>query len=298
MNSSSALKTKSALINAAAPQHISKYLAPGDRLAVMGRFSSAVYMRTPRNRLVMLHDREHGLVPFGLAVENARELIPRLGLDMGTCGVYEDGGLYIGENFISVGIYACDSSPCPAPSLAELNLAMGRASAALNGWAGGMVKDLLLDTGSGNPFARAAAGPAASLRTAMSEGDGELVDEALKKLLGLGPGLTPSMDDFLSALCATLLWARDRWRITLPGTQLLADGIARLAREHTGEISAAYLQSSADGEEIEQLVRPLCRLPELMSRDSLHSLLTVGANSGADMLTGMIFALRVITENI
>jgi hypothetical protein len=147
-----------------------------------------------------------------------------------------------------------------------------------------------------NPFARAARSGAALLRAALKADDDAALVAALHGLLGLGTGLTPSLDDFLSACCAALLRARDLWKLPVSGAARLCGAVTSLAPEKTSAVSAAYLLSSASGEESERLADVLRPLPVLMSERAVGALLEVGAGSGADMLAGALFSLRFLQE--
>jgi hypothetical protein len=112
-------------------------------------------------------------------------------------------------------------------------------------------------------------------------------------LAGLGPGLTPSGDDFLAGVLLALAMIQEH----------RADGdlaeIARLlldtAAPRTHEISAAYLKAAHAGEASERWHALLGALavasaPEIGSAAS--SVMTVGETSGADMLVGFLAGME------
>ena len=115
-----------------------------------------------------------------------------------------------------------------------------------------------------------------------------LANEAAQ-LLGLGPGLTPSGDDYLGGVLLALRWlgrgaqAESLWRWLEP----------RL--ERTGVISAAHLTAAAGGEAHEALHEVMDNLSAWQAPDlhpSLSRLDAVGHTSGWDALAGIVAVAR------
>ena len=115
-----------------------------------------------------------------------------------------------------------------------------------------------------------------------------LANEAAQ-LIGLGPGLTPSGDDYLGGVLVGLRWlgrgaqAESLWRWLEP----------RL--ERTGAISAAHLAAAAGGEAHEALHEVLDNLSAWQAPDlhpSLSRLDAVGHTSGWDALAGIVAVAR------
>jgi hypothetical protein len=117
--------------------------------------------------------------------------------------------------------------------------------------------------------------------------DGWLVGNSLgreaERLIGLGPGLTPSGDDYLGGVLVALHalarapQADSLWRWLEP----------RLA-ERTGAISAAHLAAAAAGQAHEALHAVLAGSSDLGELDA------VGHCSGWDSLAGALAVLRTI----
>ncbi|MFM9370721.1 DUF2877 domain-containing protein [Streptomyces sp. Da 82-17] len=144
--------------------------------------------------------------------------------------------------------------------------------------------------------------PAAALTRALAActpASGELppaaresaVRAAAYRLLGLGPGLTPSGDDFL---CGLLLAAH-----VAPAPPPWLAPLARLARDAEGRtslVSASLLRHAADGHCVAQAARVLRAAgagDDLAP--PLNALLAVGHSSGGDLLHGMCAGARVLT---
>ena len=141
--------------------------------------------------------------------------------------------------------------------------------------------------------ARMAAGAVAELGdwlgAALSTADPAAPPLSLASLIGLGPGLTPSGDDFLAGvMIAAHALARPRVAERLYAK--MAPNLARL----THPISAAHLEAAAEGlgsgklHEILDtiLAGHLKRLP-----GDLAGLAAIGHSSGWDALAGMVLAL-------
>jgi hypothetical protein len=119
---------------------------------------------------------------------------------------------------------------------------------------------------------------------------GNALDAETEILLGLGPGLTPSGDDYLGGLLVALracgrsrqaesLW---RWmRPRLPG--------------RTNAISAAHLEAAAQGEAHEALHQALACLFGAVEdwEDALDAIDSVGHCSGWDGLAGALAVARI-----
>jgi hypothetical protein len=144
------------------------------------------------------------------------------------------------------------------------------------------------------------ASPAARIATRMLQEEGWALlrafaedDEAralrhAARLLGLGPGLTPSGDDFLLGLLA----AR--------GLRLGARGgfgraVTAMARTATNEISYAALERAALGEvrdRIACLLVALCGVQDELSNAALMGVITIGSCSGTDIALGVVHGLQ------
>ncbi|HSA89910.1 MAG TPA: DUF2877 domain-containing protein [Burkholderiales bacterium] len=116
-----------------------------------------------------------------------------------------------------------------------------------------------------------------------------LANEA-SQLIGLGPGLTPSGDDYFGGVLVALRWlgrgaqADSLWRWLEP----------RLAAR-TSEISAAHLAAAASGQVHEALHEVLADLSAWEAPDlhpSLARLDAVGHTSGWDALAGVVAVAR------
>jgi hypothetical protein len=128
------------------------------------------------------------------------------------------------------------------------------------------------------------------LETAIRGCDADRMIEALAPLVGLGPGLTPSGDDFIVGLLAALWSRRDCHALLMK----LREPLTRLAAT-THAISRQFLLDALAGE----FGEPLSDLAVAISmRDqrrvsaAAQRVLRVGHTSGADALTGFLFGMQ------
>lgn len=105
----------------------------------------------------------------------------------------------------------------------------------------------------------------------------------LTSMIGLGPGLTPSGDDFLTGLMAVLWMTGEREFLS----QIRRETERNL--ERTNEISAAYLSHACRGEFSEPF-HYLVSMENMMA--AVHKIASVGHSSGTDALTGIYFGLE------
>ena len=124
------------------------------------------------------------------------------------------------------------------------------------------------------------------------------VDDATRKLAGLGPGLTPSGDDVLAGFAA-IMELVDPYTVaysTKP-QRAIAERIAATARSRTTTLSAALLAHAARGEVAEPVKDWLLALPSASLASILRAtdgVLNIGSASGGDLLLGLLLGLRTI----
>jgi hypothetical protein len=118
---------------------------------------------------------------------------------------------------------------------------------------------------------------------------GEALGDEAERLIGLGPGLTPSGDDYLGGM----LIALRLWSLPARAASLWEWLEPRLAAR-TSELSAAHLAAAAEGEGHEALHEALRNLAAGSRRwdEVLGALSAVGHCSGWDGLAGALSVVR------
>jgi hypothetical protein len=111
---------------------------------------------------------------------------------------------------------------------------------------------------------------------------------AIAALVGLGPGLTPSGDDFLGGVLVAL------WQLGASGLAAhLAAAVLSQAESGTNEISRAHLAAAAGGEgaaALHGLLTSLCTPGAPGMRDWVSAIETIGHSSGWDAVAGLSLA--------
>jgi len=135
-----------------------------------------------------------------------------------------------------------------------------------------------------------------SLAAAQQARDSAATLKAIGGLIGLGPGLTPAGDDFVIGFIAGLTLSA----ASAEATRFLHDiceGVAAL-RPATTMISAQHLDDACHLCFSERLTNLADAIGRGRSEADLQSLiaaqLSVGASSGADAASGLIFALSAV----
>ena len=120
------------------------------------------------------------------------------------------------------------------------------------------------------------------------------IDNALqhaKALIGLGPGLTPSGDDFLVGLFTIL----NVQGIPFNGCLSFCEKVVELSKTLTNEISYMALKKASIGkvrESIIQLLSSVFYENEEKLLLSLNKVLSIGSSSGTDIALGLISGLE------
>ena len=136
---------------------------------------------------------------------------------------------------------------------------------------------------------------AAMLRASLLRADLDAARASAAAMIGLGPGLTPSGDDFLVGLFATLNIALS----PCYPLRAICGEVVVIARSSTNAISVAALANAARGrvrESIAALARELIDgMPAGLIR-ALDRVLAIGATSGAEIAAGLAFGFAVNLE--
>lgn len=131
-----------------------------------------------------------------------------------------------------------------------------------------------------------AAQRAAQVLQAGWKGDDVLLQSGASQLAGLGGGLTPAGDDFLSGV---MLWA---WLVH-PSPDRFCHLLVEAAMPYTTSLSAAFLRAAARGEcsaAWHTLLTAIAEGTDEGLAKAVQDVLSHGATSGADALAGFLWA--------
>ncbi|MBN2392429.1 MAG: DUF2877 domain-containing protein [Anaerolineae bacterium] len=152
-----------------------------------------------------------------------------------------------------------------------------------------------------------------ALGCALAANNAVAIRDAAAAIAGLGPGLTPSGDDFLAGVMLGMQMADGKWqiannelritnhasRITHHGSCFLhlASCIFAAAAPRTTRLSQAFLQATSQGLADEHWHHLLAALsagdPAQLEHAAMH-VLDHGASSGLDMVAGFLWQLKAL----
>lgn len=281
-------------IRAFVPEHLCKFLRPGIMGEILLVTSSGIYLRMDE-QILLLCDAAWGVLPIGIGIENFVDAVSRLRPRQGqTVSVTESRLVFPSgsvrwisqpsseeENYLP----RLDCMRRAAEELAALGKTRGISMLVQPLILGQALAEKLKES----PYAMYAYPYFSRLVAAFEEKDTFEMGNCVKKLLGLGLGLTPSADDVFLGMLYVFH--------ALPGrapkeTQVFQDSIKQLCDLHTNQISAAYLKAVIAGApfaRMESVYRGLCGKAPL----DIHPLVEIGSSSGSEMLLGMLIALRI-----
>jgi hypothetical protein len=121
----------------------------------------------------------------------------------------------------------------------------------------------------------------------------ELSVDPVSGLVGLGPGLTPSGDDFLIGALAAL----DAIHQTKTHAAL-GEAVAAAAPARTSPLSASFLRAAAAGHVGENLHALVAAVVCGHLDAAAAAAGRIGHTSGWDMLVGVVLALRVVAKEM
>ncbi len=138
--------------------------------------------------------------------------------------------------------------------------------------------------------------PAAALRAAAASGDPATTTRAAREIAGLGPGLTPSGDDFLAGFAAAWALVPEALGVPVHRADVL-DALCDGARGRASDLGGAWLRHATRGEVAEPMARFLGSLLGATSGGlggAARGILGLGATSGADWMTGTLIGIDAV----
>jgi len=142
-----------------------------------------------------------------------------------------------------------------------------------------------------------AAALAALLYAGATRYDPEGVRAASKGLAGLGPGLTPSGDDFLAGFAASWVLTAEALGVPVAEREWVASEILKGASASASELGLVWLVHSVRGEVAEPMGRFFASLlagePDALA-PAMQGILALGATSGTDWLVGAVLGVEAV----
>lgn len=134
------------------------------------------------------------------------------------------------------------------------------------------------------------AGVLSDIRGALLHNDEKRLETALARIIGFGPGLTPSGDDLVLGISLT---RAVYGRFVQSASDIWEAGV-RKNLDKTCDLSAFFIREALEGsahEVIERALVCLLRGEPCETVDAVNKLISVGATSGCDIGLGMYLAL-------
>jgi len=128
---------------------------------------------------------------------------------------------------------------------------------------------------------------------ALACNDVHAITVATRQLAGLGPGLTPSGDDFLAGVMIGDRMANGGRRMA-EGTLLFT-----VAAPRTTRLSRAFLHAASQGyvdERWSMLLTALCGADPIALAQAAQAVFDFGASSGLDMATGFLWQMGQVDQ--
>ena len=275
-------------------------------MVIQSVFDSSVNLRLKyENRLLTILISDHYELPQGIRL-NAKNA-PLQSLTVGQRGVCRDKILRFGSSPLSIDLREASIWKAPLP-LIDISKPITKRAwlitwQALNRQQRLKQTDLLaedlLHIDQGPVLTRKLSAPVRELTEATKYFDTESSANAARKMIGLGPGVTPAGDDiligYLAGLWSTVGENKEKTRfIESFGKALLQ------IMDQTNEISRTYLYHAVHG----QFSSSLINLLHVMDvGDEEHVLMTtkdamrVGHSSGMDSVTGLLIGITTWEES-
>ena len=265
-------------------------------------FDSAVNLRLAQeDRLITVLLSEHYELPQGIRI--ATKGVPLHSLAMGLRAAARSGILRFDSSPLIIDLRGAPVWKC---RVQELNMDMSPPSAQA-AWSTiwellnqeqrlrrtDIIADDLFQKDTGSPLTRRMSAPVTQLIASTEQFDVETSVQATQKIIGLGPGVTPSGDDILIGFLAGLWSLAGEDRQLLSFLRLFGDALMQLAAQ-TSEISRTYLYHATQG----QFSSSLSNLAESIVTGSAveqpaQIAMRVGHSSGLDSVTGLLLGLCV-----
>lgn len=125
----------------------------------------------------------------------------------------------------------------------------------------------------------------------MTEYSYRYIFNSVRRIIGMGPGLTPSGDDFLAGMICVSITLAQNW----PEISDFAENVARIILEEsigkTTTVSISMIEDAANGEMSEPAVNFIC---SVLLKDNIEQIkyftkevTSMGGSSGEDLLNGI-----------
>lgn len=274
-------------------QYFSPFLKPNEKGEILLVTSKGIYFRLS-DRIFQLTNASIGTSPVGIEIGNVG-FLTALGLNEGQPVHLKNDELYLPGAIIKIKtVYpeAISIFPPLKPDLVQKCTKLLHKNSKPRGLSS-LCTPLLNPTEqfdfSTNALCQTAYPLLSELIQALKTEEKDSIENAVKGLIGMGVGLTPSADDVILGLMYGLL----RLAPHAESTKTLTEAVTKYAPVNTNAISAAYLVAVADGGSFARLDNILLGLAGEAPLD-IEPILEIGSSSGSEMLLGLLIAAKII----
>lgn len=131
--------------------------------------------------------------------------------------------------------------------------------------------------------------------------DIKMINNFSKKVIGFGPGLTPSMDDFISGMMIANLYISHFLQLSIENAYKLNEEIVKDIENMTTLVSKDMLKAASIGEVNEDIRNLMIALIGTSTNQNLYDILarviSFGHSSGTDILCGIYIGSYIILKN-
>ena len=150
-----------------------------------------------------------------------------------------------------------------------------------------------------NLFARMALPHISKLLKAIRAGSSQDIKRSAKKLIGFGPGLTPSADDMLSGLMTSLALMAENLDVNTKFVSKINKDINSCIPGRTTLISQEFLMHAAAGEANEPIITLIEKILTAKPNEvenATKDVLAIGYASGTDIVLGILLGSQLLLD--
>ena len=139
-----------------------------------------------------------------------------------------------------------------------------------------------------------------SMLKAIKSGHSHDITRITKKLVGLGPGLTPAADDMLLGLMISMLYISENFNETSIDVKKINKDIISIISGRTTIISEEFLREASVGKvnkAVASLMENLLTSRQKEVENSVRNVLDLGGTSGTDTVFGVILGSHLMLSN-
>lgn len=282
------------------------YCGSSHSITAAAVFSSGIYFEDSFGKILLLHDMAHGSLPFGIRGRDVSCNAKTFGIAPGMQFRLERDALISQEGKViaEIGYRALpEFSPSFSAekgidyifSKGSYLLAQQKRSKLVSFCQGNTQK--IIRENLEDMFTTTGLTGVQLLEQGLTTVNSRLISSGLNRILGLGQGLTPSFDDFLTGTSVAFNYCAREWGINHPGRELLNTQLKEKAGERTNKYSAAYLLAAAGEGIISAIDATIASAGSDKWERCFAELTSIGGSSGADMMCGVVFAASMIRKD-